>query len=54
MKDIVKQVSKDLEISSGEAELIVASLLEKPRFGIYFNNKFSNLVSKNNTTADQN
>ncbi|MBA7551913.1 Release factor glutamine methyltransferase [subsurface metagenome] len=39
MKEIVKQVSDDFKISSGEAELIVASLLEKPRFGIYFNNR---------------
>lgn len=46
MKEIVKQVSKDLEISSGEAELIVASLLEKPRFGIYFNNKLDTETKK--------
>lgn len=39
MKEIVKQVSDDFKISSGEAELIVASLLEQPRFGIYFNNR---------------
>ena len=37
MREIVEQVIKELTVSRGEAELIVAALLEKPRFGIYLN-----------------
>lgn len=37
MREIVEQVVKELAVSRGEAELIVASLLEKPRFEIYLN-----------------
>ncbi|MGB3478443.1 MAG: peptide chain release factor N(5)-glutamine methyltransferase [bacterium] len=37
MREIVAQVVKELAVSRGEAELIVASLLEKPRFEIYLN-----------------
>jgi release factor glutamine methyltransferase len=37
MREIVDQVVKELAVSRGEAELIVASLLEKPRFEIYLN-----------------
>lgn len=37
MKEIVARVVKELAVSKGEAELIVASLLEKPRFEIYLN-----------------
>lgn len=37
MKELIAQVSKDFEITRGEAELIVASLLNKPRFEIYLN-----------------
>jgi len=37
MREIVAQVIKELAVSRGEAELIVASLLEKPRFEIYLN-----------------
>jgi len=35
MKNAVAQVSKELNISRAEAELIVAALLEKPRFELY-------------------
>lgn len=37
MREIVEQVVKELAVSRGEAELIVASLLKKPRFEIYLN-----------------
>jgi release factor glutamine methyltransferase len=37
MREIVAQVVKELAVSRGEAELIAASLLEKPRFEIYLN-----------------
>lgn len=37
MKEVVKQVGKELGISRDEAELVVASLLEQPRFSIYMN-----------------
>ncbi len=37
MREIVEQAVKELAVSRGEAELIVASLLEKPRFEIYLN-----------------
>ncbi|GAH51102.1 unnamed protein product, partial [marine sediment metagenome] len=37
MREIVARVVKELAVSRGEAELIVASLLEKPRFEIYLN-----------------
>jgi release factor glutamine methyltransferase len=39
MKEIVKQVSEDFSISRDEAELIVATLLDQPRFEMYLNNK---------------
>lgn len=37
MKEVVKQVGKELGINRDEAELVVASLLEQPRFSIYMN-----------------
>ena len=37
MKEVVKQVGKELGISRDEAELVVASLLEQPRFSMYMN-----------------
>jgi len=35
MREIVEQITKELEVSKNEAELILASLLEKPRFELY-------------------
>lgn len=35
MREIVEHVTKELAVTKNEAELIVASLLEKPRFEIY-------------------
>jgi release factor glutamine methyltransferase len=37
MREIIKTVSEDLHITRNEAELIVATLLEQPRFEMYFN-----------------
>ncbi len=42
MKEIVKQVREDFDIARNEAELIVASLLERPRFEIYMNTEVNN------------
>ncbi len=39
MKELVNQISKDLAVTKGEAELILATLLDRPRFEIYLNNK---------------
>ncbi len=39
MRELVKQISEDFKISRSEAELILASLLERPRFEIYLKNK---------------
>ena len=39
MKELVNQISKDLAVTKGEAELILASLLDRPRFEIYLNSK---------------
>ncbi len=39
MKELIAQVSKDFKITRDEAELIVASLLDQPRFEIYLNSK---------------
>ncbi len=39
MKELVNQISKDLAVTKGEAELIIATLLDRPRFEIYLNSK---------------
>ncbi len=39
MKEIIKEVSKKLQITKDEAELIIATLLDRPRFSIYLNNE---------------
>jgi release factor glutamine methyltransferase len=39
MKEIVAQVSEELAVTKNEAELIIASLLEKPRFELYMNKR---------------
>lgn len=39
MREIVKEASEDLKITRDEAELIIASLLERPRFKIYHDEK---------------
>jgi release factor glutamine methyltransferase len=39
MKRIVQEVSRKLQVSQDEAELIIATLLEQPRFGMYFTNE---------------
>ena len=39
MKEIIKKVIEEFKISKDEAELIIATLLEQPRFGIYINNE---------------
>jgi len=39
MKEIIKEISKELRVTRPEAELIVASLVEKPRFEIYYKNE---------------
>jgi release factor glutamine methyltransferase len=39
MKEVIKQVRKKLNISRDEAELVVATLLEQPRFKIYLDEK---------------
>ncbi|KPL15928.1 hypothetical protein AMJ74_00280 [candidate division WOR_3 bacterium SM1_77] len=46
MKELVRQISKDLKVTRGEAELILASLLDRPRFGIYSNNKIDDTTRK--------
>lgn len=46
MKEFVKQISKDLMVSRDEAELILASLLDRPRFEIYFNDKIDDTTMK--------
>ncbi len=46
MKEFVKQISKDLKVSRDEAELILASLLDRPRFEIYFNDKIDETTLK--------
>ena len=35
MKEIIAHITKDLNVTRNEAELILASLLEKPRFELY-------------------
>ena len=35
MKEIIRQITEDLSVTKDEAELILASLLEKPRFELY-------------------
>lgn len=35
MKEIITQISKELSVTRNEAELILASLLDKPRFELY-------------------
>jgi release factor glutamine methyltransferase len=37
MREVIKTVSEDLQITRGEAELVVATLLERPRFEIFLN-----------------
>jgi release factor glutamine methyltransferase len=39
MRELVNQISKDFAVTKGEAELILATLLDRPRFEIYLNNK---------------
>lgn len=39
MKEIIKGVSEEFGIARPEAELIIASLLEQPRFEVYLNRK---------------
>jgi len=46
MKELIAQVSKDFKIARGEAELIVASLLDQPRFEIYLNGKIDRNLMK--------
>jgi release factor glutamine methyltransferase len=36
MREIIKKVSEEFHITKNEAELVIATLLEQPRFGIYF------------------
>lgn len=42
MKEVVKQVSEDFKITKDEAQLIVSTLLEEPRFQIYLHNEIDN------------
>lgn len=37
MREIVKKVTEDFQITRDEAELIIATLLERPRFEMYMN-----------------
>ncbi len=46
MRELVKEISKDLKVSKGEAELILASLLDRPRFEIYFNDRINDTTRK--------
>ena len=44
MQEIIKQITKDLSVTRNEAELILASLLDKPRFELYMNDAISHEV----------
>jgi len=37
MREIIKRVTKEFQITKDEAELIIATMLERPRFEIYMN-----------------
>ncbi|HEX7319663.1 MAG TPA: HemK/PrmC family methyltransferase [bacterium] len=39
MKELIRKVSSELNISRSEAEMVVASLLDQPRFEMYFRDR---------------
>ncbi len=46
MREVIRRVSKEFGISRDEAELVVASLLEQPRFHIYLNGTIDTATQK--------
>jgi release factor glutamine methyltransferase len=46
MREVIKRISKEFGISRDEAELIVASLLEQPRFHMYLNSTLDAATQK--------
>lgn len=46
MREVIRQVSKEFDISRDQAELVVASLLEQPRFSIYLNGTIDTATQK--------
>lgn len=46
MREVIRRVSKEFGISRDEAELVVASLLERPRFRLYMDEKIDTATEK--------
>ncbi|MEO0128745.1 MAG: peptide chain release factor N(5)-glutamine methyltransferase [candidate division WOR-3 bacterium] len=46
MKEIIRKLSKDFDLSIEETELLASTLLKRPRFEIYLNNNYDPMIDK--------
>lgn len=47
MKEVIRKLSKDFNLSIEETELLASTLLKRPRFEIYLSQKFDPILVKN-------